>query len=402
MTKNLALACSFGLSFSVAAGCVSIYGDLSDIENDVPIHESENPAGLGSEQYAVGFGFGGTVGAGTSFIALGREPDGVALLSYDQTGDFSADQQPLPADVSFDARPPIAGLAASESVLVGMRSGDGAGVVGLFSPNGLQPTITVVSVPAPPTSVALGSTGFGPGTADAIVAGGEGVTFIDDYLDTAMSMGCPGIGAKAVVVADFVNGGDLEVGVVNATSFEFLSPPDDGTTPCGVVGTVELDATGGDGFADEITVGDFDGNGAPDVAVGHHTADRVYVLMNPDGVNPPTVETIQGDGGTRFGTALAAGDIDGMGADQLIIGASGGVGRGVAGAGVVLIYGHNGTAMAKVAELANGVPESGENYGRAVGVVSFANGRNLIAVGGPRRVFLNFRDPLGAADPRVP
>ena len=117
-----------------------------------------------------------------------------------------------------------------------------------------------------------------------------------------------------------------------------------------------LDATEpGESFGSAMEIGDFDGDGFGDLAiatngesVGSHTAGAVNVLygsaagLNADG-NQLWHEDVAGvpgaaESGDHFGRALAAGDFDGDGTDDLAVGVS----RKAPGGAVVTLYGSPG------------------------------------------------------------
>ena len=74
----------------------------------------------------------------------------------------------------------------------------------------------------------------------------------------------------------------------------------------------------GDAFGNALAVGDFDGNGAKEIAVGAKGKSRVFVV-NAAYQKYTTLGTLRVPADT-FGYALAAGDIDGDGVDDLAIG----------------------------------------------------------------------------------
>lgn len=95
---------------------------------------------------------------------------------------------------------------------------------------------------------------------------------------------------------------------------------------------------------------DFDGDGKHDVVVGIpfkdlgglHAAGAVLVLWaesEPELLTQPSTSWVPGPGSwDRFGHAIAWGDLDGDGFDDLAVGAPGAAVHGVAGAGAVTVY----------------------------------------------------------------
>lgn len=166
----------------------------------------------------------------------------------------------------------------------------------------------------------------------------------------------------------------------------------------------------GDGFAAALACGDFDGDGFGDVAIGvpgetvggSAEAGLVHVLYGRvDGLAPARAQTWHqgGDGlggrpgpGDRFGAALAVGDLDGDGFDDLVIGAPGETVRGRAGAGAVaVLYGTPNRLRAADGELwtqaRRGVAtlvRAGDGFGAALATGDFdGDGHDDVAIGVP-------------------
>ncbi|MFN3217782.1 MAG: trypsin-like serine protease [Acidimicrobiales bacterium] len=166
----------------------------------------------------------------------------------------------------------------------------------------------------------------------------------------------------------------------------------------------------GDGFASALACGDFDGDGFGDVAVGvpGETVDGsagagvVHVLYGrADGLVPARAQTWRqgSDGlggrpgpGDRFGAALAVGDLDGDGIDDLVIGVPGEAVRGRAGAGAVqVLYGTPNRLRAADSETwtqaRRGVatpPRAGDGFGAALATGDFdGDGHDDVAIGVP-------------------
>ncbi|WP_299725873.1 trypsin-like serine protease [uncultured Tateyamaria sp.] len=156
----------------------------------------------------------------------------------------------------------------------------------------------------------------------------------------------------------------------------------------------------GDAFGSAIATGDFNRDGRTDVAVGApgdsasgrvSESGSVYVFRgNAAGVDVPRVLG-HGAGsvssGDQYGYALATGDFNGDGFDDLAVGAPR---RGLSGgakSGVVVIYHGGASGLIPVATLGQnpaGSNEVGDQFGYALAVGDFdANGVDDLAVGAP-------------------
>ncbi|MFB9888864.1 FG-GAP repeat protein [Planobispora takensis] len=160
----------------------------------------------------------------------------------------------------------------------------------------------------------------------------------------------------------------------------------------GVPGEAET----GDAFGSALAVGDFDGDRCADLAVGVSEEDRpgpgsdgkgVVQLFrgSPDGLRPG--KTIgSGDlgrkrGPDRFGAALAAGDLDGDGDDELTVGIPG------LGGGGVGVYGYRGRAPYVITQDSGWVDQgerATDQFGAVLATGDFdGDGRAEVAVGAP-------------------
>lgn len=171
------------------------------------------------------------------------------------------------------------------------------------------------------------------------------------------------------------------------------------------------------GFGAALAIGDFDGDGAPDLAVGspgHPVGDDVpgstFVYFNrlaadfPFPFTPPFGLRLN-DPSVHFddenGWSLAAGDFDGDGDDELFVGVSGRRRAGVPHVGAVRVWSHtgDGIAMEMVREIGFSsaeTPPLARRFGHSMALADFdLDGRLDIAVGAPGiSPIFNFDDPV--------
>ncbi len=147
---------------------------------------------------------------------------------------------------------------------------------------------------------------------------------------------------QAIAVADFDRDGYYDIAIgspwesndtysyVGAISMRYGS--ENGFTSGAFVPFchIDFDCNSHDNFGAALTTGDFDGDGYPDLAIGapgydvvsasstYTNAGAVFILWGDD----DTVSAYYGDAvGGKYGSALASGDFDGDGIDDLVIGA---------------------------------------------------------------------------------
>lgn len=239
-----------------------------------------------------------------------------------------------------------------------------------------------------------------------------------DWSQDGAVVGTPEAGDRfgaAIAVGDFDRDGfdDVVVGAPGEDGgtglIHVLSGSAEGLTDAGNQAFSQAGAIAGwpergDAFGAALVAADVDRDGYADLAVGAPGEDGGAGVVNvlfggPDGLGtsrnvllgqwgdiPGTSER-----GDAFGTALAAGDVDGDGAADLAIGAPGESlgGSGEAGAAYVVFGGQDGLDLARTRLLVQsnpigGSPETGDRLGAALSIADLdADGHGDLAIGVP-------------------
>ncbi|MFG1944315.1 hypothetical protein [Nonomuraea sp. NPDC048826] len=158
---------------------------------------------------------------------------------------------------------------------------------------------------------------------------------------------------------------------------------------------VQDDPEPGDAFGAALAVGHFDGDRCADLAVGvpdEFVGERVpgadgngVVLLyhgSRGGLRPGQKLSLAGPSSDRFGAALAAGDLDGDGRDELAVGAPG-LGRG----GGVTVYWMKGREPYRITQRSGWVRQAAratDGWGETLATGDFdGDGRDELVVGAP-------------------
>jgi len=150
-------------------------------------------------------------------------------------------------------------------------------------------------------------------------------------------------------------------------------------------------------FGKRMVVADVDGDGLDDIVVSSPANNKAWLYRNDgdlsDGLTGAMLDAPSDAAG--FGSSLAIGDLDGDGADELVIGAPQTDVDGITRAGSAYIYAWNGTQLAHQRTLHDAQPEDEQRVGLTVAVVPWAGARHVVVVGAVDELFTYFRlDPL--------
>jgi uncharacterized repeat protein (TIGR01451 family) len=203
----------------------------------------------------------------TSPEPAGNSPAGIAL------SDFNKDGKPDLAVANFSAD--------TVTILLGAGNGN-------FTPAGSSPELTSPT----PVSVASGdinadgnpdlavSNAGTPGKVNVLLGQGNG-----NFTEAPSSPETVGSGPRSVVLADFDSDGDLDLATANDGTGDVTIMLGDGSGDFTAAGT-SPEVVGGE--PSSITVGDFKGDGKPDLAVTDLMNDGVIIMVG-DGTGDFTV-----------------------------------------------------------------------------------------------------------------
>jgi hypothetical protein len=144
----------------------------------------------------------------------------------------------------------------------------------------------------------------------------------------------------------------------------------------------------------QMVVANFGTTAAPVLAIvaSAPLSNKVFVFTGEHGATELTITPPPSAG--SFGDSLAVGDLDGDGIPELAVGDSKATANGVSGAGSVFIFKFNPTAMSftLIATLFDAQPDVEQHFGTAVAIVPFGTGaKNIVVAGDEGEVFTYFR-----------
>lgn len=426
-TSTALLTAVLGASLGLA-GCD--FREFDNLSDETWVDSSKAPGALDSDEYGTAIAFGGTTNTdGTTFVVAGSRPDGVGQVSYLSNGSLETGGL-LVSGVNPDAtplsgRPALAGDPRNPDGVVGLGIGIASGNVGsviLATPDGLA-ALPPAGTSSPVEALAFGRT-VDMATPDLVALHGGDITLVGNYVmaPNLRNVNTCTIGRDAgfaVAVADFDTGtaGEEIVAAVGNSDFQNAASVVQITSAtqitagnmgnCFEAGTRDPLATitppGMEpDFGKAMVVGDFDGNGTPDLAIGAPSANKVYVYMNialPTAPAAPVEVTVSGS--TAFGESLAVGDFDGDGNHELVVGDPNATVDGTANAGMVHLFTQSGGSFtAESNALHDAQPEGDQRFGRSIAVAKFGGAQDILVVAASGEVFTYFRNSISGSDVR--
>jgi FG-GAP repeat len=439
------------LAAVAAGGCD--WRDFDTLQNQTPVGKVTAPGGFPSTGDFAGLVLpvappaDGSVAAW--FLTSATESTGVALVSVDPAGDVSAENLQSATFDNLGTNNPLTALAEIPGT-------NGTAFLGSPTAPAFNNLVTLNlgmrdAEPFLVSSVTASELQLGAGVAAGALAGTTAPdlaaiststlhVFVDGSTDAvhdaspapADIAACPIVlgnvpnserAHRAMVIGSLLASGPVvAIGVPGANALGtvvFYAVSGDATTGftvtcAGVLTAPTLPApTVNSGFGVALAVGDFDGDGLPDLLVGA-PPNAVYLYKGPLTVpgSTPTATIPKPPGSAEFGTSLAALNLDGKTGDEALVGDPGAT-LNDSSAGNVTVY--TGPTLAPLIMppattplvLADHDPSAGEGYGSAVGALPFcaaapctaATLTSLPVVGAPGAAFTYFT--LGATDPRV-
>ncbi len=432
--------------------------EFSDLADSTTAKTTEKPSGLKSDVYVAQLTFAVTDETdGARMAVSGDSPVGIGTVRYEVTGSVSTDGKRLfEIDSRLDAEKlgAIAGsrtlidtsarqLAGVGSVAIGMPEEDNGGTIviagakadfealAIFNQAGeLGANIVELGASLSFVDSEFNPNGDGLDTPDLVASAVNRVVLFPDVIAPQTAPGARqcSIDRERVhqLTAGNFDGVDGEeivamVGDLNPTAgspasqikiFSATLVDNANTDPspeCFDAVAVPprvpfvIDAPNGEfDFGDVMVVGDFNGNGMLDLAAAAPSFNIIYIYfdLNADplaGSPTPNTQLTGPSGSARFANDMSAGDLNGNGTDELVVGDPFIDVDGVANAGSAYLYEQSGGTFTLVQTLHDIDPEENQEFGRAVLISPFGTD-NILAVGARDELFTYFDTLLSGDD----
>lgn len=410
--RKILLSCA---SLSLLVSCDP--RDFDALSDSTWVDSSGKPGDLTSAGYGAGL-IGSSDGTGDlHYFVAAKQPSAVVLVKFNKAGSRSSSpalvlegNETLPSPTIMASDPSGFNAAnvpdAMGNVALAVIDTDGAPALSMLRPDTSAPVVNIpLTGDISSTGVAFGATDANPPEIDILAANGTSLNLVNDYKNyptnnmvSTCSLSAIS-GGLILADVDVAAGSEYLVGVGNSVEVGQASQiePNSG---CPNLGTIA--APGGEAsFGRTLQSGDFDGNGAADLAIAAPDENAVYVFLNWT-VAVPTMGTkiANPEGSAAFGANIAVGDFDGDGSDELVISDHTRDADGVTAAGTVYIYSQSGGQFTAPIELHDASPESDQEFGQSLTVAKAFLGDSLV-VGAKNEVFTYFRTPVdGDGDSR--
>ena len=400
------------LGFALAgAGCnPGVFGDLEDATWVV---SSGAPSGTGSNGFGLGLVAVVPVAQADGFqvAGLAQNPAAIGTVTASLSGEISGNGAPIAIGGESAVLPNASPFAAAPAAVAGVTGGLVAVGLPTLEFNNITGAVTLhdAAAVAPEraafTTPDMSIVGFGRALAITDAAGDGSTLDLVVASDTTLFLrqdigGVTGInpagglescvigstavlglvaadlngaaGDEILVVID--DGGDPQIVVLDAATIS-AAHADMGNPDCFDAGVRDplaafdaFSAAADFGFAS--AVGDFDGDGSDDVALSAPSTNEVFLWQDIDLGNPPAslAALPAGSGASSFGFALAAGDIDGDGNDDLAVGDPARSVDGEEAGDVTVFLGGNST---DTVTLADAEPDGGQRFGQSLVIAPF-------------------------------
>ena len=433
MTGGTRTRAGLGALGVVAAAALSGAGcdwrQFDALQNRVPVVSVSAPTGFPASQdfgqvlRAVAPPSDGSV-AGRALVSSEGQT-GVAAISFDARGNAVAQTLGGAAfdDLQGVAVWAIAEVKSSRQALLGAPSAaHGSALLVDLDPPYASALLLAASEPQFGAGVAAGALGGGPADDLVVMSASALHVFVDGataatnayYTDTGGATACPIFLADALPVRFRVDRPVLIANVLGGASNQLVVGTPSPSGP-GAVAIFNVDTTGGAAscaltlaapggekqFGQSIAVGDFDGDGNPDLLVGAPPT-HAYLFHGP--VTAAPTSTVSNTAGIGFGGALAAIHVEGAKGDQAYIADPDATVGGLTAAGNVSIYTFSASGTPTMVKptpaltvLADRAPSASGAFGSAIVSLPFCTSKTLPPDGGT-----DAGHPDGGADAGAP